>query len=101
MRGWGFLRETKIGERVFASNKLTSINIPNSVTSIGDRAFENNAFTSESTIVLPAKFDTPEERKRIGIVIPALPSKEQKQETFLPIETNRQRLGTTKTRTKA
>jgi hypothetical protein len=37
---------TSIGEEAFASNKLTSVTIPNSVTSIGGRAFANNPLTS-------------------------------------------------------
>ena len=37
---------TSIGEKAFASNKFTSITIPNSVTSIGKNAFERNKLTS-------------------------------------------------------
>jgi len=37
---------TSIGEMAFAGNRLTSITIPNSVTSIGEKAFENNQLTS-------------------------------------------------------
>ena len=37
---------TSIGYRAFAENQLTSITIPTSVTSIGDYAFANNQLTS-------------------------------------------------------
>ena len=37
---------TSIGESAFESNQLTSVTIPNSVTSIGWRAFESNQLTS-------------------------------------------------------
>ena len=58
---------TDIGELAFQSNLLSSITIPDSVTTIGDRAFTNNKFTLESSIKLPKKFNTPEERKRVGL----------------------------------
>jgi hypothetical protein len=37
---------TSIGETAFANNRLTSVTIPNSVTSIGKKAFERNKLTS-------------------------------------------------------
>jgi len=37
---------TSIGRQAFYGNRLTSITIPNSVTSIGDGAFRNNRLTS-------------------------------------------------------
>jgi len=37
---------TTIGEAAFSNNQLTSVTIPNSVTSIGDEAFANNQLTS-------------------------------------------------------
>ena len=37
---------TTIGERAFENNKLTSVTIPNSVTTIGDYAFARNELTS-------------------------------------------------------
>ena len=37
---------TSIGERAFSANKLTSVDIPDSVTSIGDGAFSANKLTS-------------------------------------------------------
>jgi hypothetical protein len=36
---------TTIGERAFEDNKLTSVTIPNSVTAIGYRAFKDNPLT--------------------------------------------------------
>ncbi|MGL6125005.1 MAG: leucine-rich repeat protein [Metamycoplasmataceae bacterium] len=80
---------TKIEESAFAFNKLTSLIIPDSVTSIevyafwdnplsylvvpdsvmeiGDMVFSNSDFTSISQMILPPKFNTYEERARIGI----------------------------------
>ena len=40
------IKVTSIGENAFTSNKLTSIDIPNSVISIGNGAFSNNQLTS-------------------------------------------------------
>ncbi len=37
---------TSIGKSAFSSNQLTSVTIPNSVTSIGDSAFSSNQLTS-------------------------------------------------------
>jgi hypothetical protein len=37
---------TSIGDNAFSGNKLTSVTIPNSVTSIGDNAFSGNKLTS-------------------------------------------------------
>jgi hypothetical protein len=42
---------TYIGSRAFINNQLTSVTIPASVTFIGDNAFENNQLTS---VVIPA-----------------------------------------------
>jgi hypothetical protein len=39
-------RVTSIGNRAFDNNRLTSVTISNSVTSIGDNAFSNNRLTS-------------------------------------------------------
>ncbi|MGL5438185.1 MAG: leucine-rich repeat domain-containing protein [Metamycoplasmataceae bacterium] len=64
-----------IGNFAFSSNQLTLITIPDSVTSIGDSAFFENNFTDNKMITLPAKFNTSEERQRIGI---SLPLKENK-----------------------
>ena len=41
---------TSIGEWAFSGNKLTSVTIPNSVTSIGEAAFSDNQLTS---VVIP------------------------------------------------
>ena len=42
---------TSIGESAFASNQLTEVVIPSSVTSIGDGAFANNQLTK---IIFPS-----------------------------------------------
>ena len=41
---------TSIGDRAFAMNQLTSVTIPNSVTSIGEGAFANNQLLTSVTI---------------------------------------------------
>ncbi|MGL5357813.1 MAG: leucine-rich repeat domain-containing protein [Metamycoplasmataceae bacterium] len=61
---------TTIEYDAFYNNQLTLINIPDSVTHIGDDAFSGNNITNNSQITLPAKFNTLEERQRIGINIP-------------------------------
>ena len=58
---------TKIGQGALANNALTTLNIPNSVIEIGDGAFANNQLTIDSPITLPAQFDNPLERERIGL----------------------------------
>ncbi|MGL6125006.1 MAG: leucine-rich repeat protein [Metamycoplasmataceae bacterium] len=78
---------TTIEGNAFAKNQLTSLSIPDSVTSIDNDAFEGNLFTNTSQIILPAKFDTPEERKRIGIVITTR-ANPQNQKAILPLEGN-------------
>ena len=60
---------TTIGEAAFGRNELTSINVPDSVTSIGDGAFRDNPFDYNSKIILPAQFNTINERLRIGITL--------------------------------
>jgi hypothetical protein len=39
------------------------------VISIGDGAFANNPWTASSSIRLPAQFDNPTERQRIGLTV--------------------------------
>ena len=46
---------TSIGIRAFASNKLTSVTIPSSVTSIGKSAFSSNQLTN---IIIPSSVKT-------------------------------------------
>lgn len=54
-----------IDNQAFQDNQLSSLVIPDSVEMIGDNAFLNNKFDKNSKVVLPAKFNTPEERIRI------------------------------------
>lgn len=57
---------TIIGDWTFSyCRSLTSITIPDSVTSIGDRAF--CGCRSLTSIRLPERFDSPSERKRLGL----------------------------------
>ncbi|MGL6125008.1 MAG: leucine-rich repeat domain-containing protein [Metamycoplasmataceae bacterium] len=87
---------TSIGWGAFQSNQLISLTVPNSVTSIDNDAFEGNSFTSTSEIILPPKFNTPEERERIGIVITTKASP-QNENLILPIEGNTYRISRIKT----
>ncbi|MGL6125007.1 MAG: leucine-rich repeat domain-containing protein [Metamycoplasmataceae bacterium] len=87
---------TSIGQVAFASNRLSSLIVPSSVTSIGDDAYLGNSFTSTSEIILPPKFNTREERKRIGIVI-TIKSSSQNEKFILPLEGNTYRASRIKT----
>ena len=57
---------TSIGMTSFQGHALTELTIPNSVTKIGDDAFESCNHVI-SKITLPAQFDNPTERARIGL----------------------------------
>ncbi|MDK2819777.1 MAG: leucine-rich repeat protein [Mycoplasmataceae bacterium] len=83
---------TSIIKGAFERNNLTSINIPNSVTSIEDNAFKDNPFTDNSKIILPAQFNTASERLRIGITLPLdanSPTNSSKIETLFTIPDNK------------
>ena len=60
---------TSIGTSSFSYNGLTSVEIPNSVTTIENDAFKANKITDGNNLTIPPKFDTPEELKRIGITL--------------------------------